>query len=307
MHLEEPFLSRRRALLVAGGSLIAALGLNAVPALAQGAAPNTWIISPGDARALIRKGALVVDMRSRDLRSKTPIAGAVPAAWQDFSEADRARRGSLLADDEQLTAQFRKIGVSKDRPVIALGVPMKGWGEDARLAWSLRDSGHDRAYLVDGGVDALLADGPLTIASVPTPGDFVVERRRAATVTKEEILAALGQPDVVILDTREAREFQGQTPYGESRGGHIPGARHLYFRDLLDKDGKLLHGDALQAVLKPLGIGAGTRVISYCTAGIRSAYVTAVLRDLGIDAKNYDASMTEWAAADPAVYRVSTP
>src|SRR5690606_3900892 len=125
--------------------------------------------------------------------------------------------------------------------------------------------------------------------------------RHVSTITKEEILAVLGRPDVVILDTREAREFQGQTPYGESRGGHIPGARHLYFRDLLDKDGRLLQGEALQAVLRPLGIGAGTQVISYCTAGIRSAYVTAVLRDMGIDAKNYDASMAEWAASDPAV------
>jgi thiosulfate/3-mercaptopyruvate sulfurtransferase len=303
---KEPFLSRR-SLLVACGGLVTALGLNAVPVLAQEAAPSTWIISPASARALIQKGALVVDIRSRDLRSKTPIAGAVPAAWQDFSEADRTRRGSLLVDDKQLTAQFQKIGVSQDRPVVALGMPMKGWGEDARLVWSLRDSGHDKAYLVDGGVDALLAGGPIEIASVPTPGDFVVKRRHVSTITKEEILAVLGRPDVVILDTREAREFQGQTPYGESRGGHIPGARHLYFRDLLDKDGRLLQGEALQAVLRPLGIGAGTQVISYCTAGIRSAYVTAVLRDMGIDAKNYDASMAEWAASDPAVYQVNKP
>lgn len=184
---------------------------------------------------------------------------------------------------------------------------MKGWGEDARLVWSLRDSGHDQAYLVDGGADALLADGPLGTANIPTPGDFVVERRHASTVTKEEVLAALEQPDVVILDTREAREFEGQTPYGEARGGHIPGARHLYFRDLLDENGTLLQGDALQAVLEPLRIGAETTVISYCTAGIRSAYVTAVLRDQGIDAKNYDASMSEWAAEDPATYPVNMP
>lgn len=301
------FLLCRRALLVAGGVLIAALNLDTASAFAQATTPNTWIISPADARALIGQGALVVDMRSRDMRSETPIDGAVPAAWQDFSEADRTRRGSLLVDDGQLSEQFQKIGVSKDRPVVALGVPMKGWGEDARLVWSLRDSGHEQAYLVDGGVDALLADGPLTIASVPTPGDFVVERQHASTVTKEEVLASLEQPDVVIIDARETREYEGQTPYGEARGGHIPGARHLYFRDLIGEDGKLLQGEALQSVLEPLGIGADSTVISYCTAGIRSAYVTAVLRDHGINAKNYDASMSEWTAADPAVYPVETP
>lgn len=306
MHLEELLLSRR-SLLAAGGGLMAALGLRSVPALAQQAAPSTWIISAAEARALIDHDALVVDMRSRDLRRATPVAGAVAAAWQDFSEVGRTQRGSLLADDDKLTTQFQKIGVSKARPVIALGEPMKGWGEDARLVWSLRDTGHDAAYLVDGGVDALLADGPVSIASVPTPGDFVVQRGHDATATKEDILKTLGQPGVVIIDAREAREYEGETPYGESRGGHIPGAKHLYFRELLDEDGKLLQGDALQAVLAPRGITADTEVISYCTAGIRSAYITAVLRDLGIDAKNYDASMTEWAAADPDVYQVSKP
>ena len=297
----------RRAVLLIGGLLVASLGFNAPLASAQDAKADSWIISADQARALIEKGALVVDMRNRDMRAETPIDGAVAAAWQDFSEADRARRGSLLSDDQKLTEQFQKIGVSKTIPVIALGVPMKGWGEDGRLVWSLRDTGHDQSYLVDGGAEALIGGGPLSIQSAKIPGDFVVERQHAASVTKEEVLASLSKPKVVILDTREPREYQGETPYGEARGGHIPGAKHLYFRNLMDEQGKLLQGEALQAVLKPLGIDEDTTVISYCTAGIRSAYVTAVLRDQGIDAKNYDASMSEWAAADPAVYPVEKP
>lgn len=283
----------------------ATLGLLSGAAVAQSAASEDWVIAPAEARALIADGAIVLDMRSKDLRAETPIEGAVVVAWQDFAQADKVNRGNLLDDDPALTAKFQQIGISRDVPVVALGVPLKGWGEDGRLVWTLRSSGHDKAFLVDGGAEAVLADGPLTIAPVKTPGDFVAHRVASLEATKEDVKAALGQAGTVIIDAREEREYKGETPYGEARAGHIPGAKHLYFRDMIGADGRLLQGEQMQALLSEHGIGPDTKVISYCTAGIRSAYVTAVLRSNGIDAKNYDGSMSEWAAQPEADYPMS--
>jgi thiosulfate/3-mercaptopyruvate sulfurtransferase len=49
-------------------------------------------------------------------------------------------------------------------------------------------------------------------------------------------------------------------------------------------------------------VGPGTPVIAYCTTGIRAGFVTAVLRNAGIDARNYAGSMTEWAAYPAEAY-----
>jgi thiosulfate/3-mercaptopyruvate sulfurtransferase len=271
-----------------------------------GSLPETaWVIAPEHARGLIAEGALLLDTRPARLRLLAPLAGSVRAEWQEFTNPDLPDKGRLLDDNAALTARLRALGVRRDRAVVVVADPTASWGEDGRIVWTLRTLGHPQAHLVDGGVAALLAAGPVTPAPV-TPGDFTVARTDAYDITKEDLAARMGRPGVVILDTREAREFRGATPYGESRGGHVPGAKHVFYRDLLDGRGMVLSGSALQARLSALGITQGTEVISYCSAGIRSGFVTAVLQSAGITARNYSGSMWEWAAQPEAAYPLVT-
>ena len=179
-------------------------------------------------------------------------------AWQEFTEPDLPNKGKLLADDAALTKKLRALGVSAGKPVVVIADSRNGWGEDGRIVWTLRSLGHAQSYLVNGGVEALLADGPVTLATV-TPGDFTVARTDDYAVTKEDLRAGLGSTDLVILDTREPREYAGETPYGESRGGHVPGAKPLFYKDLVGEDGKILQGDALKARLTDLGVGPTRR------------------------------------------------
>ena len=119
-------------------------------------------------------------------------------------------------------------------------------------------------------------------------------------IKKEEVRSKLSNRDVAFLDVREAREYEGKTPYGESRGGHLPPAKHLFYKDLLDKEGRLLPRDEIEKVLADRGVTRDKEVVSYCTAGIRSGWVTAVLNDLGYKARNYAGSMWEWSAQSAA-------
>jgi thiosulfate/3-mercaptopyruvate sulfurtransferase len=264
--------------------------------MAAGAEDLGWVIEPSDARELLAGGALLLDARAADLRATNPLTGAVAVDWRQFTEPEWPRRGTLLADDAVLSQRLQQLGVSNGRAVVVIGDPLEGWAEDARVAWTLRTLGHDRAYVVNGGAAALLAAGPTTVARVPE-GDFVVARSTAYEATQQQVRAALGQEDVIFLDAREPREFAGGTPYGESRAGHLPGARPLYFRDLIAADGRVLQGTALAEKLSALGVQQGARVVAYCSGGVRAAFVTMVLRDAGIDARNYAGSMWEWSAA----------
>jgi len=292
----------RRALLVA--SLL--LPLASLPLHAQTIDTAQWVIEADEARALLASGALLLDTRGQDLKDAQPLPGSVPVVWQDFTNSDLPNKGQLLADDAVLTEKLRALGVSTAVPVIAVADTAQGWGEDGRIVWTLRTLGHEQAFLVNGGIAALLAGGDLAVAPVAVPGDFTVARTDAYEVTKEELVTLIDKPDVVILDTREPREFAGETPYGETRGGHVPGAKHIFYKDLVGADGKVLAGDALKARLTELGVGEGTQVVSYCTGGIRSGFVTAVLNDAGVKARNYAGSMWEWSAADPATYPLVT-
>lgn len=308
--------SKRRlpALLILSALAIAAApGLPLPLALAEAARAvplqslrTKWIVDGPTARALIDGGAVVLDSRDRTQRWWTPLPGAASISWQDFTNDDPATRGRLLANDTALTKTLQELGISTDTAVVVVGDVTKGWGEDGRIAWMLRSLGHPAAVIVDGGVGALTKGGAPAIRAPRRPGTFEVIRMPDLEVTKEALRGLVGAPGVVILDTREEREFGGGTPYGEVRGGHIPGARHLYFKDLVDPEGRVLAGDALAARLGDLGVTKSTKVIAYCTGGIRSAYVTAVLRDAGIDARNYAGSMWEWAASPEAEYPLET-
>jgi thiosulfate/3-mercaptopyruvate sulfurtransferase len=219
----------------------------------------------------------------------------------------------LLDDVTVLTARLRQVGVRGDRPIVVIGNPPQDWGKAGRIVWMLRTLGHRAAVLVDGGYRAMAKTTiPVTRKiqhRAEQPGNFTIQRNHAWDIQQEELhlwvqeMMAGRSPHarpVIILDTREQQEFWGDTPHGEQRGGHLPGAIHLHYRELMDRQGMLLARAEIRQLLAERGISQEAIVVTYCTGGIRSAWVTTVLADLGWDARNYAGSMWEWAtlAAD---------
>lgn len=269
-----------------------------------------WIVTPSEAIALIQDGATVLDARTKLIPQFGTIEGAIAVSWRQFSQTQSPNQGKLLTNDAQLSQRLQDVGIFQAQPVVVLGDPQRGWGEDGRIVWMLRTLGHHQAVLVDGGYPALVAAGMPTkraIASTATPkGDFIVRRTSTWEVERDALQAAIGRSDVVILDVREQREFNGNTPYGERRGGHLPGAKHLHFRELLDESGAILPSDQLLSVLAEQGIMRDDVIISYCTGGVRSGWVTSVLTAHGFTAKNYAGSMWEWSTLSPDHYPLTT-
>ncbi len=261
-----------------------------------------WIVTPQAAFDLIRQGALVIDARGQDLKKKSaPLAGAVALEWQDLAEPDLPTKGRPLPV-EQASKKLQALGISGNRPIVVLADAVKGWGEDGRVTWLLRAWGHTRVVLVDGGISALEQIGKPAIQAAIVPGNFVASEQSQLEIKKEEVKTKLERKDVAFLDVREPREYQGQTPYGEKRGGHLLPAKNLYFKDLLDKNGRLLPRDAIEKVLTAKGVTRDKEIVSYCTGGIRSGWVTTVLNDMGYKARNYAGSMWEWSAQPAAQF-----
>jgi thiosulfate/3-mercaptopyruvate sulfurtransferase len=298
-----PLLALPVALLGAGWALRGA----ARAALAGPQPPAArWVVSAEEAGRLIAAGALVLDARGERLKRADPVSGAVPVLWQQFVAAEPPASGQLLADEAELTARLRAVGVRAGTPVVVLGDPLRGWGEDGRIVWMLRSLGHDRAVAVDGGLPALRAVGLPPPATPHLPGDFVIARRPELAIGRDELKGLLGRADVVILDARSPAEYAGAVRHGEPRGGHLPGAVSLHFRELIGEDGRILPPERLAARLAALGVGPETEVATYCTGGVRSAWLAMVLNDLGIGARNYPGSIWEWAASDPREFPLVT-
>ncbi|MGB3532166.1 MAG: rhodanese-like domain-containing protein [Microcoleaceae cyanobacterium] len=267
-----------------------------------------WVVNADQAIDLIQQGAILLDARSLKLLKGATLPGSNAIAWQDFSQSEKPNKGKLLTSDRILTKKLQALGIVQNKPVVVVINPKTGWGEDGRIVWMLRSLGHRQAVFVDGGYPALVSAGWLKLKqsnvlqnNIKT-GDFVVRRRLDWTVNRDQLQQQFNSENIVVIDSREPREYNGQTPYGEKRGGHIPGAIHLYYQDWLDEDGLLLSQSRILAQLNQLGITPETEIIIYCTGGIRSAWLTAVFVDLGYNAKNYPGSMWEWSASAAADY-----
>ncbi len=264
---------------------------------------NQWILSGNEAKQLISQGATILDARNKLAWFMGHIPGAVHVTWQEFSQPEKHHRGKLLEDTNILEQKLRDIGIFNSKFVIVIGNPAHNFGEEGRIVWMLRTLGHNSAVFVNGGYNALVKAGFKTTFGGNQPqkiGDFLVNRSALWEIQRDELKANLAENKLIVIDTREKREYDGATFYGEQRGGHIPGAVHFYFKDLIDSKGNLLPREEILAKLARLKIQPDTPIATYCTGGIRSAFFVSVLADLGFaNVKNYAGSMWEWSA-EPA-------
>src|SRR2546428_11964380 len=108
----------------------------------------------------------------------------------------------------------------------------------ARLFWFLEFFGHDDVHLLNGGFNAWQAAGlPVTQeATIPKAGNFKMQRREDRLATGEQVHSKFRNPSVVIVDTRSDAEYTGEIVRAK-RGGAIPGAVHLEWKNNLDSNG----------------------------------------------------------------------
>lgn len=98
--------------------------------------------------------------------------------------------------------------------------------------------------------------------------DLVAEANcEVDTLSAEEALARLGQPDTILVDVREGEEL--------AKTGRIAGAVHVP-RGFLE-----FQADPDSPTHK-VELGGGRRLVLYCGSGNRSALAAKTLKDMGL-------------------------
>ncbi len=245
------------------------------------------------------KNPLIVDVSSRENYLNRHVPGAVHLDYGALQLGQPPAPGQL-PPPHQLQAALRAIGLTAERRVIAYDD--QGGGRAGRLLWTLEAVGHHHWSLLNGGLAAWANDGQALEngARRPSPGDFSIAWNAAVIADKNDVLAAVDDPDTVILDARSAAEYAG-VESASSRRGHIPGAVHLDWRDTMAPDLRLKPADALRAMLAQRGITGEQKIIVHCQTHHRSSHSFVVLRWLGFDAvRGYPGSWSEWSN-DPSL------
>jgi thiosulfate/3-mercaptopyruvate sulfurtransferase len=150
--------------------------------------------------------------------------------------------------------------------------------------------------MLDGGVKAWVADGlELTTDIVtPTASDWHGNANPGKIATWKQVLDRIGSDGTTILDTRSDAEYYGEAVRAK-RGGAIPGAVHLEWKQNLSPDGRFKSADELRRMYEQKGIRPDREVVTYCQGGYRAAHSYLALRLAGFsNVLNYTGSWKEW-------------
>ena len=107
-------------------------------------------------------------------------------------------------------------------------------------------------------------------------------RARIREVETPEAIAMVGDPDVVIVDLRDAGERQ--------RSGYIPGSVHAP-RSMIE-----FWVDPENPMFKEVFGQADKTYLFHCASGGRSALTVATLQDMGFDAAHLREGFGTWEA-----------
>lgn len=235
---------------------------------------------------------------------KEHISGSVWWYWKSvlWHQTDRS-----FPEPEDLAKRLGAFGIDSETTVVLYGDPVQ-FGTYAY--WVLRMCGHQKVCILDGGLKKWKAEGrPLTEerSKYVEIKNSSFDELDSLSVSRENVLQNLASPDRLLLDVRSFEEYNGERvmpppgfDHGAERAGRIPGATHLYYGDLINKDDSFKQSDKLRSIIEPIcgSSNEEKEIIIYCRLSHRATLVWfSMVFILGYSNVHvYDGSWTEWGS-----------
>ncbi|MCL7487232.1 MAG: rhodanese-like domain-containing protein [Desulfobulbaceae bacterium] len=259
---------------------------------------------------------VVVD--ARDL--KDYVKGHIPGAINLGDRAKKALRdptSRAFNDPAKYEALLGKVGIGNDTHVVFYYDGLKNIHDATIGFWILEYLGHDKVYVLNGGLDAWRKGGNRldttpTIKPEKTFKANVVASRLATTGEILEISAGNGTQ---LIDSRTKNEYLGKDMRA-LQGGHVRGAINVDNVDTMVKANDPKTGKPKATdYISPESVGAHfkdldptKRTVAYCQTGTRSTLTYLELRLMGFDnPANWDESWRVYGSDLHAANLIEAP
>ena len=205
----------------------------------------------------------LIDAGEAEAYRRAHIPGAVGAPQPYLKGRDNPRLVMTAPEFEVLAG---RLGVGNDTPVVIYD------GNSSRLAarvwWVFEYFGHRDVRVVDGGFNAWLDEGRAvtSVAPTPAPATFTARPDDRVLCRIDELRAIVaGGSETQIWDVRSDEEWTGATDRGNTRAGHVPGAVHLEWHELVQGPParRFRPPDELRALLERAGINPEAETVVY--------------------------------------------
>ncbi|AHG05056.1 thiosulfate sulfurtransferase [Halobacterium sp. DL1] len=215
--------------------------------------------------------------------------GHVPSAVNVPFDEFRSTEGEagMMPDREDWEALLSAAGVAPEDTLVAYDDTHGVFA--ARFLLTALYFGHEDLRLLNGDYSAWVRDHEATTAAPDvTPTEYRAGETAAGVfVDDETVLAAIDDPNTVLVDTREPQEYDE---------GHLPDAVNLDWKEVVDAETRgLKPREEVADLLESRGVTPEKQVVLYCNTARRISHTFVVLRWLGYpNVAFYEGSLTEW-------------
>jgi thiosulfate/3-mercaptopyruvate sulfurtransferase len=204
----------------------------------------------------------------------------------------------MLPDAVKFSSRVRRLGLGDGNRIILYD--QNNFFAAARAWWMFRVMGHKDVHVLDGGLNAWVAEGGPLDDMPPITGErhFTPRVRSDLVMDAKALETLIGTARTVIIDARPEGRFFGRDPEPRAGlpSGHIPGSVNLPGSQLITEDGRMKPAMELRRLFKdPLA-----PTVTTCGSGVTAAITALALARLGNwDVAVYDGSWADWAS-DPS-------
>ncbi|WP_141993528.1 sulfurtransferase [Bacillus sp. B4EP4a] len=203
-----------------------------------------------------------------------------------------------LPDLETFKNKLESNGITNDTVLIAYD---GGEGSFAsRFVWLLSYLGHQKVFVLNGGFRAWRDNG-YPIDSNQTkyvPTEYHIDLNESVFASFQTVKDyTMNRPDdLVLMDSRESKRYEGIEEPIDKKAGHIPGAVNKVWTNVLE-NGYFKKKEDLQSSFT--GIGKDKEIIVYCGSGVTASPNYIALKEAGFkDVKIYIGSFSDWISYD---------
>lgn len=265
------------------------------------------LYTPHEVNELVSKEPVVlIDIRDAEQFKKGHIPNAVniPEIFSYLSESTPEGLANMHKKYKDL---FSQAGLSAEKTAIVYEDSLNNrYGGSCRGFWLLSYLGQIKSGILDGGLSAWIKAGfPVNKEiNLPKPTDFPLNLNRSIIATKDDVLKALHNPSIILLDDRDKAEWLGESssPYGidfAPRKGRIPGAKWIEWYEFMDQTLEVpafKSKEEIQKLCAKKGIFPDDTLIIYCFKGSRASNTYIALKESGFkNLRVYFGSWNEWS------------
>lgn len=229
--------------------------------------------------------------------NKRHIKGAVRVDIETELSGPVTKHGGRhpLPNIESLKDTFENIGINNDSIVVAYDDGDLAGA--SRLWWILKYLGHDKAYVLNGGINLFESVcGPVTNEIIlPKKSNFNISLKEDMVVDMEYVKERLHDKNIALIDCREYRRYTGEFEPIDIKAGHIPNAINFFWKNILNEkygNNEIKSIDDLKLSFKEFD--KYDEIIIYCGSGITASPVSLVLNELNIPHKFYLGGFSDW-------------